>query len=157
MDLGKGETFRKLATKIIKKYSKAFVTDCPQCKTRVNTLIFSNGRVMCPYCEKKNILDAFSLLSKMPEGKEKVHAIFGITADKKHAENIMEIEDAVYKDKKIEKFGSIKMQVSDKLLQKKEDFIRDFIVMIVAVDKKLYNSVFGVTIKKEKAASKEIQ
>lgn len=158
MFLGKGMEFRRKATKIIKKLSKSMITLCPNCGETVDTLIFSQGKVMCPLCQKKNILDGFSMLAKMPEGKEKVHAVFCKT-DEEHPENNVEVVGPKVIDKKTGKkaFGYIKIPISNRILTEKnaEKFLNKYIAMAVLTDRKLYEKVFGMNIalKKEEKAS----
>jgi len=145
------------ARKIMKKYSKSFVISCPACKTVVDTLIFSNGRVMCPFCRKQNILDAFSTLSRMPEGKGKVHAIMGRVDDDKIENNL--IVEAPKYDRKgnIKKFGSIKMYVDDKLLKDPEEFKKKFIIMISACEASFFQKIFGINIVKKNENKQQVE
>lgn len=151
------EEFVKIGRKLIKKYSKSFSVNCPNCGKLVDTIIISNGKFICPFCQRMNILDAFSVLAKMPEGHDKVHAVFGITNDEEHNENNMIVESPKYdKNGKLKEFGYIKMYVSDKLLKDAKEFIENYIIMICAVDKKLFNSVFGIKIEMGSRDNKKI-
>lgn len=154
MFLGKGREFLKKAAKIMKKYSKVAVTLCPNCGEQVDTLIFSQGHVMCPLCQKKNILDGFSMLAKMPEGKEKVHAVF-CKINNEHPENNVEITGPKIINEISGKkaFGYLKIPISDKILTEKnaDKFLEEYIAMAVLVDRKTYEKVFGtkIAIKKD--------
>ena len=143
-----GEELKRRFNKLIKRYIKNdMAIHCPKCGTFVDTLIISGGRPMCPFCQKKNILESFAVLARMPEGRDKVHAVFATDEDKEHPENNMTVTAPTYDKKgKIKSFGKLTMPVSDTLLKDPEEFKKAHILMLTAVDRAFFEDAFKIKL-----------
>jgi hypothetical protein len=157
---------KRVAKKIVKKYSEVNVHECKRCGRVTNTIIISDGFLACPYCQRVNALDMLSVIAKTAKGMDKVHAMissmhqdykYGYAVQAPSYTLLSRVTNFLFKKElKVSVPGYIKFYVNPKLLNDAASFKEKYIAVAGFTEKELIQEFFGdvaIGVKKKENAT----
>jgi hypothetical protein len=166
------------AKKTVKKYFEGFgQINCPRCNRNVDTLIINNLFTCCAFCQDMNVMDLFSVLSKVPEGKDQVAAFLAVVDESsgKHDPLSITIKPLTYTFKsrvlnwatrgkhplKIKRFGELHFPVNPNILGADiKEFDSTMAAAVVVTKQELIKQFFPgmkIGISREKLAAEVLR